>query len=75
MKDGSQKTACVCPANMGEVRSQGGIITAAITVPLSEPTEPEDEAEPRDNANVTHRCPANVTGTAWRGIRPQRGQA
>lgn len=51
---------------MGEVRSQGGFITEAITVPLSEPTELEDEAEPRDHANVTHRSPANVSAAAWR---------
>lgn len=42
---------------MGEVRSQGGFITVAITLPPSEPTELEDKAEPRDNANVIEAQP------------------
>lgn len=68
MEGGSQKTACVCPANMEEVRSQGGFITVSIPVPPSEPTELEDEAQPRDNATVRHRSLASVTAAVWRGI-------
>lgn len=68
----AKRTPCVCPANMGEVRRHS-FITVALTVPPSEPTGLE-EAEPRDNAYVTHRKSSQCNSIERYCIGVEKGQ-